>query len=369
MAASTHLNCPQGAFGLQRYPRRSQEPLQAWCSADILLLETAQQATGDALVVNDDHGALAVPLGAAAVWTDSALAAESIGHNSALNKVKPPNLLWSTALPPSNVERVFMRIPKLLPYFEYQLAQLASVLPAGTPLYCTGMDKHLSPQTAVIMEKQFGVVERHKGQRKARLFSAILPGSAQYSPEPFRGYHCDQIGSDLVGLPNVFSREKLDAGSRFLLENLQHLEPVSVAADLACGNGLLGLAALHLKQAKHVLFADESAMAIASARQNAKALSTPAENTEFHHGDGLLNVTQKFDLVLCNPPFHLGHTVDDFAGRRLLQQAAQSLQPGGTLLLVANRHLEYAATLKRTFRRVEKLAQNNKFVIWRALHG
>ena len=369
MAASTRLNCPQGAFELKRYPQRTPEPLQAWCSADVLLLEAAQQATGQALVVNDDHGALSLPLHARALWTDSALAVESSQQNSAINGIKPPTVIWSTEKPPSDFECIFLRIPKLLPYFEYQLAQLASAMPEGTPLYCAGMDKHLSPQTAAIMEKQLGSVKRHKGHRKARVFSAVLPGSAQYFPEPFRGYHCDQTGSDLMGLPNVFSREKLDIGSRFLLENLHLIEPVSVAADLACGNGLLGLAALKLKRAENVLFADESAMAVASARQNAKTLSIPASHTEFHHGDGLLSVKQEFELVLCNPPFHLGHTVDDFAGRRLLQQAAQSLQPGGSLLLVANRHLEYATTLKRAFRSVEKLAQNNKFVIWRARHG
>ena len=367
--ASTRLTCPQGEFELQRYPRRNKETLQAWCSADLLLLQAAHETTGRALVVNDDHGALSLPLTADTLWTDSAIAAESVIQNSALNGMQSPAIVWSTEQPQSNVERIFLRIPKLLPYFEYQLAHLASVMPEGTALYCAGMDKHLSPHTAAIMEKQLGPVERHKGRQKARMFSAVLSGSAKYSPEPLAGYHCDNIDFYMTGLPNVFSREKLDTGSRFLLENLHLVEPVHTAADLACGNGLLGIAALKLQLAKTMLFADESAMAVASTRQNASMLSAPGTKTAFHQGDGLLGVEEKFELVLCNPPFHLGHTVDDFAGRRLLQQAAQSLLPGGSLVLVANSHLDYAATMKRMFRRVEKLAQNNKFVIWRARHG
>ena len=62
--------------------------------------------------------------------------------------------------------------------------------------------------------------------------------------------------------------------------------------------------------------------------------------SEVNLTDGLLGYEgNPFDLLLCNPPFHLGHSVDDYAGRRLLQGAAEHLVSGGRLVAVANRHL------------------------------
>ena len=72
------------------------------------------------------------------------------------------------------------------------------------------------------------------------------------------------------------------------------------------------------------------------------------------------------DLVLCNPPFHLNHAMDEYAGRRLLQQCVRHLPPVGRLCLVANQHLDYLATLRRHFRRVEKLARDRRFIVWLA---
>ncbi|MEH6588430.1 MAG: methyltransferase [Halioglobus sp.] len=369
MAAATHLSCRRGEFELLRYPCRKQESLQAWSSADLLLLEIAD-ASANTLVVNDEHGALCVPLCPAAIWTDSALAAAAIAQNCERNVQPMPALTWSTEKPGTSFDQVILRIPKLLPYFDYQLANLAAVLPAGVQLHCAGMDKHLSPQTAALIEKRLGNVERQRGQRKARVFSSVLPGPRGPIPSDFSaGYYCQQIDAQLSALPNVFSREKLDIGSRLLVDNLHLLEPAKSAADLACGNGLLGIAAMQLKLAQRLLFADESAMAIASARANANQVLGDQADIEFHLGDGLLGVPQKFELILCNPPFHLGHTVDDFAGRRLLQQAAAALLPGGSLLLVANRHLDYGSSLKHLFRNIDKLAQNNKFIVWRARHS
>jgi 23S rRNA (guanine1835-N2)-methyltransferase len=169
-------------------------------------------------------------------------------------------------------------------------------------------------------------------------------------------------------LPNVFSREGLDLGTRFLLEQLAQLRPVARAVDLACGNGVIGLAALQRGLASELWFCDESAQAIASARLNLETvLPEQVAQAHFHHGDGLRDWSAPApDLILCNPPFHLQHTVDDYAGRRLLSQAAAVLAPGGQLCLVANRHLDYRRTLAQGFRQQRILAQNRKFRVYLA---
>ncbi len=365
-AGATRLHCRQGEFQLQRYPRRNPEPLQAWCGADRLLLD-AIGSSGETLVVNDEHGTLSVALQPRAVWTDSALSAQAMRENCERNRRDAPALVWSTEQPRGRFDQVVVRIPKQLAYFEYQLAQLANHLAPGTELYFAGMDKHLSPHTAQMIERYFGAVERHRGQRKARLFTALQGASEKPLTDDFYShYHCPHLKTDLCALPNVFSREQLDIGTRLLLDNLARVQSANQVADLACGNGVLGIAALQQKRANEVTFIDESAMAVASAKANCVRVLETDGSAAFHHGDGLTTIRKRFNLILCNPPFHLSHAVDDFAGRRLLRQCAQSLQPGGELVLVANSHLAYGETLQRSFADVGQLARSNKFVVWRA---
>ena len=370
-ADANHYQTPYGRFGLQRYPARRQEPLRAWCAADTLLLEATAGLSvpgEDTLVVNDEHGALCVALQPAALWTDSALSAQALKHNCDANQRSPTPVVWSTQTPSCAPACVVLRVPKQLPYFEYQLARLARLMPTGATLLAAGMDKHLSPRTAKILERYIGPTERQRGQRKARLFRATRDERPPATDNATATYYCESLDAELRALPNVFSRDKLDIGSRFLLDYLGQLAPVTTLIDLACGNGVLGLAAVQCGLAREVIFCDESAMAIASAWLNASRLfARQADSFVFHQGDGLLEYAgNPAELILCNPPFHLNHTVDEFAGRHLLQQCNKHLQSGGRLCLVANRHLDYLPTLQREFRRVEKVAGNNKFTIWLA---
>jgi 16S rRNA G1207 methylase RsmC len=371
MTAGPLFQTPFGDFRLRRHPARRDEPLLAWCAADLLLLEEACQLgipTDLTLVVNDEHGALCVPLRPRALWTDSALAALALRRNLQDNAGRDVPVVWSTAEPAAGCELIVMRIPKQLAYLEYQLEILSRIAAPAATVLAAGMDKHLSPQVAHLLERYIGPTQRHRGQRKARLFSARRDGRVSAPPTPLSSYYCEAAAGELQALPNVFSRDRVDGGSRLLLAQLPRLAAALTVHDLACGNGVIGLAAFRLGLASELVFADESAMAIASARMNAHRLF-PADSHAFafHHGDGLSGCdTPPAGLILCNPPFHLTHAVDDYAGRRLLAQCAHHLQRGGRLCLVANRHLDYLPTLKRYFQPVEQLARDRRFVVWLA---
>lgn len=381
-AADTRYVTPFGSYELQRYPARRQEILQAWCAADTLLLDAVHESAlsgAGLLIANDEHGALSIAARPVALWTDSALAALALARNLTLNASAagamedPPHhqvpVLWSTATPPTGLSAVVMRVPKQLPYFEYQLATLAQVLEPGSQLLAAGMDKHLSPRVAQLLERYIGPTQRHRGQHKARLFTAVRDARPAQPIPDLASYYCELLGARLVAMSNVFSQDKLDGGTRLLLEHLDTQAPAQRVLDLACGNGVLGLAALQRGLAQSAIFCDESAMAVASARANAaSAFANQSPEVSFHHGDGMLGYNGELpDLVLCNPPFHLNHTVDDFVGRRLLEHSANHLAAGGRLCLVANRHLNYMPTLKRYFQQVTRVAQNSKFVVWQAI--
>lgn len=366
-----NYSTPYGDFTLSRYPVRDGDTLLPWCSADSLLLEACHQRaidTSGVMVLNDEHGALSLSLRPLGLWTDSWLSAQGMRENARLNQQDPTQVTWSTESPGAGARSAVIRVPKQLPYFEHQLASLATLLPVGATVLAAGMDKHLSPNTADIMERYLGPTERHRGRSHARLFSATVDGARPSPASHEASYFCEPLGLELRAAPNVFSRDKLDLGSRFLLQHLGALSPAARVVDLACGNGVLGLAALMSGLTEKLVVCDESAMAIESARNNLQQHSRLAA-VQYHHGDGLLDLAVQGDLILCNPPFHQQHTVDEFVGRRLIRQAADYLEPGGRLCLVANRHLGYQSTLRRLFSRVEILAENRKFRIWLAQTG
>lgn len=366
---------PFGPFQLQRYPARRQELLRAWCGADLLLLDTVAEQTlpGSILIINDDYGALSLPLSAAGaactLWTDSALAARALTDNARANNSPAPARVWSTESPPGGAPLALLRIPKQKALLEYQLTQLARILPAGATLLAAGMDKHLPAGVDSLINCYIGPCARLRGRYKAHAWRAQRGAQAATAmPEPHSSYFCEPLGAALRALPNVFSRNGLDPGTRFLLQQLPLLQPVSRAVDLACGNGVIGLVALQLGLARELWFCDESAHAIASARLNLETvLPQSAPMAHFHHGDGLRDwAAPAPDLVLCNPPFHLQHTVDDYVGRRLISQAAAVLAPGGQLCLVANRHLDYRRALEHGFRQQRVIAQDHRFRVYLA---
>lgn len=367
-----------GDYALQRYPARRNEQLRAWTGADMLLLDAVAALSSRpaaALVVNDEHGALCTALSgcgiATTLWTDSALSARASALNATHNSLPQPEILWSTQQPQTSPQLVLLRIPKQKALLEQQLATLAGVLQPGSLLLAAAMDKHTPAGLERELAHWIGPTTRERGRLKAHLWRT--QGGLQAAPAaPDTGgrYACEVLGIALYSAANVFSRDGLDIGTRFLLDQLPRLRPVSRAVDLACGNGVIGLAALQAGLADTMWFCDESAQAIASAQVNAgRLLNTAIDRARFLHGDGLLDWSDEApELILCNPPFHIQHTVDDFVGRRLILQAAQTLAPGGALCMVANRHLDYRAALRPGFRHWQVLAENRKFRVYLAEH-
>ena len=68
-----------------------------------------------------------------------------------------------------------------------------------------------------------------------------------------------------------------------------------------------------------------------------------------------------------NPPFHDGGAEDKALGQNFIRRAASALRKGGTLWLVANRHLPYEAVLGEHFRRVTAKADAGGYKIHEAV--
>jgi 16S rRNA (guanine1207-N2)-methyltransferase len=161
--------------------------------------------------------------------------------------------------------------------------------------------------------------------------------------------------------PGVFSWNRVDPGSKLLLEQLPPM--AGKGADLGCGIGVLARQILGSPAVRELHLLDIDARAIACARRN-----LPDERARFHWADlrNFSGIAAGLDFVVTNPPFHDGGAEDQDLGRAFLAQAAYLLRAGGVCWVVANRHLPYEELLRSAFERVISRAENSAFKIYEA---
>ena len=371
------FDSPFGAFRLRRLPARRRETLQAWDAADeYLLRRLAEQGKPEAgeepLILNDSFGALATALHeyTPCSASDSVLAHEASRLNYRINGLNPggPRLLTSLEMPRKTPDLVIIKAPRTLALLEYQLHRLRPLLKRDTRILVAGMMKALPAAVWKLLESLLGPVRTFPGRKKAKLMEVQFDPGLAVPPNPYpTSYRLENTPYDIINHANVFSREKLDIGTRFFLQHLPVGRGEETLVDLGCGNGVLALMALHHNPEAVVHCVDESFMAVASARATLEGALGPEVNAHFHAAADLQGFPGKsVDRVLCNPPFHQQQVVGDHIARGMFRDAHRVLMEGGELWVVGNRHLGYHRTLKRLFGNATLVASSPKFVILRA---
>lgn len=169
--------------------------------------------------------------------------------------------------------------------------------------------------------------------------------------------------------PGVFAWDRIDAASALLAASLPD-DLRGRAADLGAGYGYLavellqrcsGIVAVDLYEAE--------ARALALAERNLAPFASRAA-LEFHWCDVAEGLRGRYDTIVVNPPFHAQSRADrPDIGRAFIAAAADALEPGGRLWLVANRHLPYESVLDARFGAVRTVAQAQGFKVIEAINA
>ncbi len=371
------MSVPQGEFALDRNP--PDHFLRAWDAADEYLLKQVDELgflSRDAsiLVVNDSFGALTVALAdyAPVMMSDSYLAQQALINNLANNSIPQDAAGFCNGLqiPQLEFDLVLIKIPKTLALLEHQLYSMRGLLRSDTRIIAAGMTRSIHKSTLKLFEHILGPTTTSLAWKKARLIFVTRDESmnAGASPDPVRLLVEADREYSIVNYTNVFSRDRLDSGSRLLIENMPVSTRYQRIVDLGCGNGLLGLIAASLNPQASVLFSDESYLAVACAQENFNTGFAVDRVADFKVTDCLQGTAdESADLVLNNPPFHQQNTVGDAIAWKMFIEARRVLKLQGELWVVGNRHLAYHAKLKKLFGACERIASNRKFVVLKAI--
>lgn len=373
---NTSLTLFERSLQLHRYPKQHQhQSWQAWDAADEYLMEHCQQFSDEQLqhlqIFNDDFGALACWFAhyQPSCYSDSWVGQKASTQNLLDNQLPSDQVTFNSSLEPAvGAKLVLIKIPKTTALLEHQLILLQRVVTPQTQVIAAGKAKAIQKSTLALFEKYLGPTHTSLAKKKARLIFCQPDAQKQHNNPYPTLWALENSSFTISNHANVFARQQLDIGARFMLQHLPDSEGKTLI-DLGCGNGVLGLNVLHKSENARVIFVDESHMAITSARENIQQnLPQQLSQAEFVLSNCLEELGErKVNQVLCNPPFHQQNAITDHIAWQMFKDAHQNLHKGGELRIVGNRHLDYPAKLKRLFGGYKVVASNNKFSILSAI--
>jgi 16S rRNA (guanine1207-N2)-methyltransferase len=348
-------------------------------SSELLAMYPRLLPSDHVLLMGCHHGALSVyiarhlPIGQLCVMDNNYIAIEMTFRTLAANNISSVDLLADINLPETAREKydtVFIQIPKGRKLIRRWLLQAYQALKDGGSIYISGSNQAGIQSSIKDAMELFGngyIMAYKKRNRISHLVKQLngppLPEWA-HSPGIAPGTWIDFSVSiydrrfQIHSLPGVFSLDHLDAGTEMLL-SIININPGIKVLDVGCGYGMIGLfAATH--GANWVDLIDNDLFAIAACKETLAI--NRIYNTNIFAGDLLDPIGSiKYDLILSNPPFHAGQTVDFQIAEAIIRQSYQALNPGGQLCIVANRFIPYDHLINEIFGNITCLIESGRF--------
>ena len=280
-------------------------------------------------------------------------------------------LLDEDALPAAACPLVLLLPPRQREEARALLAKAcAAVAPGGTVAIAASNDEGGKTREAELKQLAGSVGTLSKfhcrvAWARPQALDAALAGQWRAGDRPRTVSSAQVPGGGFRSRPGVFAWDRVDAASRLLADML----PVDLqgrVADLGAGWGYLSMQVLaRCPKVTSLDLYEADARALALAGENLADASVPVSR---HWHDVAAGVAERFDAIVCNPPFHaLGRGDRPDIGRAFIAAAAQALKPRGSLWLVANRHLPYEDALGSGFAATTTLKQEGGFKIVHAV--
>lgn len=273
----------------------------------------------------------------------------------------------------NSIDYFFYRISKEKPVVHHLLNEAWRCLKPNGKLFIAG---HKNEGIKTYIDKATKLYSAHKHiiKETTAYFSVIEKCSAYNTEYNLDDSHYHQLRliseepCQIHSKPGLFGWNKIDQGSQYLVNQLPHLlsthphKPLK-ALDLGCGYGYLTLAAAQLDACKTIeywVMTDNNAAALRTAEHNIKLNSIDAEILAADCGD---LISDTFDLILCNPPFHQGFSVEGDLTDRFLASTKRLLAPQGMAIFVVNQFIPLERKASGLFRTINRCSSNGSFKV------
>ncbi len=204
-------------------------------------------------------------------------------------------------------------------------------------------------------------------KRRGEPTNPAVIASAYLQHDVFHPIYATLRGVDvqLFSRPGAFSWEHLDEGTA-ILADVMPVQPGDDVLDLGCGVGALGLVSAQLVGTGRVTMVDVDSEAVRCATRAVEAAGLT--NCRVLASDVCAAVRdERFDVVISNPPFHIGKHTDLDVPSQFMLDAARVLKSGGRLALVANRTLPYERLVQQAFGNLTTLHDGPRFKVLSAV--
>ncbi len=367
---------------LRRWPDVEAENLLAVDASDRLILDEAADAVagsgaGEVVVLEDRYGALT--LGAAAllgsrgirVHQDALSGERALAGNAAalgMADVYRSHDLDAGLVAGARV--VLLQLPRSLAALDEIAGTVAQHAAPNVRVFAGGRVKHMTTAMNDVLARHFTDVRASLARQKSRVLTASGPrplsgreNAAAGTSWPQCQEHAD-LGLTVCAHGAAFAGTSIDIGTRFLLGFLDEIRPDATSAvDLGCGTGVLAAALALQRPALPVTATDQSAAAVASARATMVANGVDARVNVVRDDALSSQPDASAELIVLNPPFHIGSSVHAGIALKLFEDSARVLQPGGELWTVWNSHLGYRSALARIVGPTRQVGRNAKFTV------
>lgn len=367
----TYLN--RGALGTWQDRLAAGQLLARWANvhpgARVLHLHCGDGLVGAALAGKLD--------GNRVLLLDSSIAAvETSRHTLEANGITNADVELSDCAQFAR-DREFDSVVALLPKgraaWEQTVLDAAAVLRPGGDLYLAGANRAGAKSAARFMERIFGHVHVLAYKAGRRVLRSVkddtidVPASEYYSWATVHT-QVEDMTIEYVTKPGVFSWQRLDDGSRLLVQALHAhpLRPDDHVLDIGCGSGVLTLVAARQAHAGRVIAVDVDCRAV-------EATERTIAHNGITHAEALLSDCgwavrdQSFSAVVTNPPFHSEQATTYAIAKQIIRDAARLLRKRGNLYLVANAFLKYGPVIADAFGNATVLAQTGRYKVWHAV--
>jgi 16S rRNA (guanine1207-N2)-methyltransferase len=256
-------------------------------------------------------------------------------------------------------------LPKSKALIDMTLSIVSGMVERGGTIVLAGANDAGIRSAKDAYEKNIGPVrEKIVGNHSALYVGTNEGRGAGKSVEDFISYApiaSDGTDVEAAVLPGVFSVGQLDEGTKLLLSHIPY-DKKSVL-DIGSGSGVIGAIYKKKNPESALTLADASPLSVLASK---KTLERNGISGTVLESDVFDAIAGRFDLILCNPPFHKGVGTDYTFIERFARGAKPRLAHGGAVYIVANSFLNYEETLQKHIGRTETVANDGKFKVLRS---